>query len=91
MRIHFQSLDRLKKFRDTIGAHSDSKVSMRSLPSHAEFEALWSFARDFYELVSRSINNVGPAQIPRKVGGGLLKLIEANGVASPKFDFDDET
>lgn len=50
--IHSESLDRLKEFRDTIGAHSESKAAIKSLPSHDEFEILFSFANDFYELVS---------------------------------------
>ena len=89
--IHSESLDRLKEFRDTIGAHSDSGATIRTLPSHAEFEAVFSFANDFYELVSRSINDVGPATIQRKVGPGFLKLIESLGVTGGRFDFDQET
>ena len=88
--IHSESLDRLKKFRDTIGAHSDSKAAIRSLPSHAEFEILFSFANDFYELVSDSISNVGPASIPRRAGRGFIRLIESMGVQAAKFDFDEE-
>ena len=89
--IHSESLDRLKRFRDTIGAHSDSKAAVGDLPSHAEFEILFSFANDFYELVSRSINSVGPGSIPRKVGPGFIRLIESMGVQPAEFDFDEET
>lgn len=32
--IHSRSLDRLKEFRDKIGAHSDSKANIEDLPSH---------------------------------------------------------
>ncbi len=88
---HSESLVRLKKFRDTIGAHSDSKATISSLPSHAEFEKLYSFAEDFYELLSDSINMVGPAVIPRSVGSGFIRLIASMGVQAPKFDFDKET
>ena len=88
--IHSESLDRLKKFRDTIGAHSDSKAAIRSLPSHAEFEILFSFASDFHALVSDSINNVSPASVPRRAGRSFIRLIESLGVQAAKFDFDEE-
>lgn len=87
---HAESLAQLKKFRDTIGAHSDSKATISSLPSHVEFESLFSFAKDFYELVSDSINNVVPAMIPRTVGRGFIRLIASMGVEAPRFDFDEE-
>jgi len=86
--IHSGSLDRLKEFRDTIGAHSDSNAAIESLPSHAEFESLYSFAADFYGIVSRSIINTGPATVPRKAGRGLVRLMESMGVQNAKFDFD---
>ncbi len=87
--IHSESLDRLKEFRDKIGAHSDSNAAIKSLPSHAEFEDIFGFAKDFYELVSRSINNVIPALVPRTVGRGFLKLINSMGIQDAKFDFDE--
>lgn len=87
---HSDSLDRLKEFRDTIGAHSDYHSDIASLPSHTEFETLFSFAKDFYEVVSRSIIGVGPAAIPSRVGSGFIKLIESLGVQTPRFDFEDE-
>jgi hypothetical protein len=86
--IHSGTLDGLKEFRDTIGAHSDSKAAIDSLPSHAEFETLYSFAADFYGLVSRSVINAGPAMVPRQAGKGLVKLMESMGVKAPKFDFE---
>ena len=86
--IHSESLARLKEFRDTIGAHSDSKAAIEFLPSHAEFEILYSFAADFYDLVSRSIINSGPATVPRKTGRGFVRLMESMGVQTPQLDFD---
>jgi hypothetical protein len=86
--IHSETLDRLKEFRDTIGAHSDSKAALDSLPSHAEFETLYSFAADFYGLISRFVINAGPAMVPRQAGKGLVKLMASMGVKTPKFDFD---
>lgn len=85
--IHSAPLGRLKEFRDRIGAHSDSKAAIKSLPSHAEFEILFSFAKDFYGLVS-DLHDVGPARIPRAVGRGFVKLMKSLGVQAPRFDFD---
>ena len=86
--INSGTLDRLKEFRDTIGAHSDSRAALNSLPSHAECETLYSFAADFYGLVSRFVINTGPAMVPRQAGEGLVKLMESMGVKASKFDFD---
>jgi len=88
--IHSDSLERLKKFRDTIGAHSDSKATIRSLPAHAELEILFGFANDFYELISSSMNNVDRASVPRRVGRGFIRLMESMGVHNAKFEFGDE-
>jgi len=87
---HIDSLNRLKEFRDTIGAHSDYHADLTSLPSHAEFETLFSFAKDFYEVVSSSIIDVAPAVIPRTVGRGFMRLIGSLGVQTLRFDFEDE-
>ena len=81
---HSESLGRLKEFRDTIGA------DISSLPPHAEFEALFCFAKDFYEVLSRSIIGSGPAVIPREVGHGFVRLVGSLGVQDPRFDFSDE-
>ena len=62
------SLDRLNEFRDKVGAHSDSRASIKSLPSHDEFESLYSFAKDFYELVSLSINRSDRHQFRERWG-----------------------
>lgn len=88
--LHHESLEQLKKFRDTIGAHSDSKADSKALPSLAEFEIFYSFARDFYGLVSHSICNVGPALVPGQAGPGFLKMIQMLGVQAAKFDFDEK-
>jgi hypothetical protein len=68
----------------------DLKINGPSLPSHAEFESLFIFARDFYEVISRSINEIGPALIPRTVAHGFIKLMKSLGVEDPRFDFEDE-
>lgn len=86
--IHSQSLDQIREFRNTIGAHSDSRAKMSHLPPDAEFELIYSFANDFYALVSRSVNNVGPGTIPRKAGPGFIRLMESAGITGLKFDYD---
>jgi len=88
--IHSKSLAQLKEFRDKIGAHSDSKATIKSLPSHAEFEIFFSFAKDFYELISNSVHHVDPAPITSTVGRGFMKLIKSIGVLGAKFDYDKE-
>lgn len=85
--LHGEALSRLKRHRDTIGAHSDHKASRDALPSHTEFEALYDFALDFYTVVAGAVIGVGPASVPRKSGPGLLRLLKAIGVENPKFDF----
>ena len=86
--MHSESLRRLKLFRDTIGAHSDSKATIKLLPCHAEFESFFDFANDFYQLVAASINGVGQAMIPRAVGHGFIRLMESLGAQGARFDFD---
>jgi hypothetical protein len=86
---HSESLGRLKEFRDTIGAHSDYRADITFLPSHPEFESLISFAKDFYEVISRTIIESGPAVIPRVVGRNFLSLLATVGVKDAKFDFED--
>ena len=85
-----ESFNRLKEFRDKIGAHCDYRADITSLPSHAEFEILLGFAKEFYEVIARTLIEVGPAVLPRAVGPGFVKLIESLGVQDPKFDFEDE-
>lgn len=87
---HSDSLKLLKKYRDKIGAHSDSRANISSLPSHDEFETLFRFAKDFHEVVSYSIIGVENAVLRRKVGSGFIKLLEAHGVQNLSFDFKDE-
>ena len=86
--IHSATFDRLKKYRDKIGAHSESKVKIDSLPSHDEFETLFSFAKDIYEVVSETIIDVHPAVICRQVGKGFFKLMQSMGIDEPAFNFD---
>ncbi|MGB9429936.1 MAG: hypothetical protein WCC11_08710 [Gammaproteobacteria bacterium] len=86
--LHANSLCCLKEFRDTIGAHSDSKAAINALPSHVEFESLFSFANDFYQLITRSILGSSPATIPQDVGRNFIALMKTIGIRNPRFDFD---
>lgn len=85
--LHSESLSRLKRFRDTIGAHSDHKAKRDPLHSHAEFEQLYEFALDFYNVVSEAIVDVCPASVPRRTGLGLVRTLKSLGVKDPQFDF----
>jgi len=89
MGMHSVTFERMKKYRDKIGAHSESKAKITSLPSHDEFEAFFSFAKDFYETVSDTIINVGPAKFSRQVGKGFFKLMRSMGIDEPVFDFEE--
>lgn len=90
MGIHSVPFERMKKYRDKIGAHSESKAKITSLPSHDEFEAFFSFSRDFYAVVSHVIINVGPAKFNRQVGKGFFKLMQSMGIDEPVFDFEEK-
>jgi len=88
-RVRSNSLDRLKEFRDKIGAHSDSEANIQSLPSLAEFEILYDFASDFHELVRSSIDNLYPVIRPNSVGHGFVWLLQSLGLQEAKFDFNE--
>lgn len=89
--IQSEPLARLKEFRDKIGAHSDSTANIKFLRSHSEYEILFSFANDFYGLVSHSIIGFGIAPISRVVSDDFVRLIKSVGVEEIKCDFDKET
>lgn len=84
---HQSTLICLKDYRDKIGAHSDHKADIKALPSQAEFDDLFKFAFDFYELVARAIIGVHPASVPRRVRQGLIRTLKAFGVQEPQSDF----
>lgn len=87
MGMHAAAFERMKKYRDKIGAHSESKATITSLPSHDEFEAFFSFAKDFYEIVSGAIIDAAPDETTGRVGKGFLKLMQSMGIDQPRFDF----
>ena len=59
-------MDRFKEFRDNIGAHSDYSANIPSLPSHAEIETFFNSAKDFYEIVSRSLIQSNSTDMPKR-------------------------
>jgi hypothetical protein len=63
---------------DTVGAHSDSNSNSKFLPSHDEFEKLYTFAVEFYNLVARYVINSVPAPIPRLAGSGLVSVMKSS-------------
>ena len=89
--IQSEPLAQLKEFRDKIGAHSDSTANIKFLRSHSEYEVLFSFANDFYGLVSHSIIGFRIAPISRVVSDDFVRLIKSVGVENIKCDFDKET
>ncbi len=88
--LHSESLRNLKIFRDAIGAHSDSKTSIKSLPSHAVFEDLYKFSLEFYSLVARAVGDSVPAILSAAAGRGLLKLFGQAGVPELQYQFENE-
>ena len=90
MGMHSVVFARMKKYRDKIGAHAESKVDINFLPSHDEFESFFSFAKDFYEIISETIIDVSPAKFSGQVGKGFFKLMQSMGIDKPLFDFEEK-
>lgn len=88
--LHSAPLSQLRVFRDKIGAHAEYNARPAGLPTHAELEELYSFAYDFYAIVSRDIVGVSPAQLPSNVGKGLIALLNEFGLDGVQFDFPAE-
>ena len=88
--VRSDAFDQFKEFRDTIGAHSDLKASRETLPSHAEFEALYEFALDFYHLVADAVIGVQPTSPTRRVGRGVADVLRSVGVPNPRLEFEPE-
>ena len=84
---HAESLRRLKLYRNKFGAHNEHGAVLESLPSIAEFEALFQFADEFYQL-SDSLLDIGPAVFKGHVSKGVLRVMKALGIENPKYDFD---
>ena len=85
-KTHYESLSRLKDYRDKIGVHSEYGAVIDSLPSLRELETLFNFAIDFYRLIAESVHNVSTEVIDQKVARGLMRLMEQCGVKNPRSD-----
>lgn len=83
---HAPALEMMKTVRDKYAAHSEYSFSPEALPSHDEFELLWSFGRDFYKCVSRGWIGVHPALFGRHASMSFFRHIES--VARKKLIFD---
>jgi len=90
MRTRGQSADS-RSFGTRSALIATTARTLPLFPSHAEFETLFSFAKDFYEVVADSIIAIGPAAIARAVGRGFVRLIGVLGVPDAKFDFENDT
>ena len=81
-------LENLKKFRNTYIAHSDSGFSSATLVSHNDYEKLFSFAYDFYGLISKHFVGVEPAFLGAKVGGDFSRVMIKHGISNPIMTFE---
>lgn len=81
------TFNRIRKFRNKFGAHSEHGAKPTSLPSHKSFETLFDFGVDFYKMISDGILGVGPALMGGYVGVGTIKLMKKLGIEKPQFSF----
>ena len=58
-----EELSSFKTFRDKVIAHGEFGAEIDALPSYAEMEQLFSFAKSFYYVVSSDYIGVGPADL----------------------------
>jgi predicted DNA-binding mobile mystery protein A len=77
----------LKTFRDKFVGHSEHNFELGTLPSFDEFESLYGFAYDLYQLISDSFLDVGPALMNLYVRNGFVKLLRSLGIANPAAGF----
>ena len=89
LKSHEESYDRIRVFRNKIGAHSEADIFMNSQPSHVVFEAFFSFAYNFYKLIRCALNDAGPANVNAAVNASFILLIRAAGVVNPSIRFKD--
>ena len=82
-------LDRLKEFRDKVGAHSEAGISIHNLPSHDVFERLFKFGIEFYRVVRRTLQDVGPYTVGHHVNPAFVRLLKAAGLTYPKLRFEE--
>ena len=84
--LHSEEFEMFRIYRNKIGAHKDSKKARLQLPSDIEFEAFFSFAKNFYEIVAEIIIKTVPTRFNKKTGEALIKLMETMGIENPRED-----
>lgn len=84
------TLDRLKTYRDKMGAHSEHGFELDALPSIDAYEQCFAFAEGFYRTVMRECIDVSPALMGAKVGTSAIRVMRKLGLSEPVFNFKDE-
>lgn len=84
------ALARLRFYRNKVGAHSEPNIKIESLPSLGEFERLLDFAFSFYQVVSNTLIEVGPALVGARVEGGALRVFRKLGIENPVRTYPTE-
>ena len=84
---HARAIEVMKTVRDKYAAHSEYSFSPDALPSHNEFELLWTFGRDFYECISLGWIGVNPALFSRHASMSFFRHIESVTGKKLRFDF----
>ena len=74
----------LQDFRDKYGAHAEAGFEPSSLGSHDDYEQLFEFAYDFYQLLSPIVSKAYGASIPPHVETSLSDVLMKLGVNEPK-------
>jgi hypothetical protein len=85
------ALFQLRYYRNKVGAHSEPGIKIEELPSLGEYERLHDFARDFYEVVSKSLIVVQPALLGAQIEVGALRVFEKLGIENPARTYPETT
>ena len=84
-RMKFESeLERFKRFRDKIAAHSEYGIVIDTLPSYDAEEKLYVFGADFYSLVSSTFVGIVPVHLDsqRPIKSSLKRVLQSLGLES---------
>lgn len=95
VRQHSKELDRLRRMRDKVIAHSEYLEPAKrpeSLPSYDLMENLLLFAVDLHSAISRAYLNVLPHAIRRegRVAASLHSTLQRLGMNTVETKFDDD-
>lgn len=84
---HNAELDRFKKARNKIIAHSEFDVNIDSLPSFDIMERLFWFGADFYAVIGEVFLAMSPADLcMQQVKRNFRKLLESLGIPDIKTE-----